>query len=711
MKYTNKFILLSQLLLCLSFSALATPNSQNLVPASNIKEAKLRITNHQFKEYCVALKVENPSITPEELVSEGSYLFLENCNNAGVLWSYDVNGRISTIENGLDYCITLPEKELKGKGSWDYLRIKRCDMGNKNQQWFVKTTKGLKYFVSAVGDYKIKDTNNYLYVSNDHAAPYDLTLATSMDGWLKNISKPRSYNFSTGLRWLYQGYFYYANYRADSYFALKETLDDSEDVLYSPIKKTLAVQQLNGINESRSYCLESQQKLNDKTWQYSVLSAKCPDIDDKAAIPDKMKWDMVVVDLPQDKNEPARVKFYDHLGNPLRIWKTKSGWGTTYTAPNNAIPDYKNVILTESTDTFYVNRDVALFELFKSANEQKRTQNCPALSQNPSTSSPSISKERIARHLPPGFQMTTAWYDRLRQIANALSGPETAGRCGACFMQTLEIIRELTELRDPTASTDGHYFNPSDPTPSMTQFSQRFPEAFRVQNIIAHSGAAAIQGMADLFYAGAITQDDFIQYRNRFVLGEQEELIEDLLPDIYTRPRSNFVNVTGFDLATRGSINAAVAGLPVGSTVFVRASFRLQNPFQLYSHATPLIHFHDGWVMLETASVGQTPVEQLNHYRGQSPADAVFYYYQNREASLHDIDFSDPVGNFLVITQIDLRRNQSGVTSPAISFGNCTGDGEDGHRGTGAQAEPSVQNLCQYPNGGLGRCFGAASSH
>lgn len=689
--------------------AIAATN--NLIPADNIKEAKLKITNHQHREYCVDLKVEHPVITPEALVSNGSYLFLKTCNDARALWSYDVNGRISTLQNGLDYCITLPDKV----SSWDYLRIKRCDISNKNQQWFTKKEHGDKYFVSMVGNYRIKDTNNYLYVSNKTTDLYDHTLTSSMNKWLQNFSKPRSYNFSTGMHWLYQQNPYYANYRADAYMVFKESIDDSEDVLYSPIKKTIAVQQLNGVNESRSYCLNSKQSAKESVWRYVSLHSQCPEVDDEGAVPKSMQWDMVLVDLPADKNLPAKVKFYDYLGNSLKVWSdaTQSGWGFAYTAPNNALPSYEN-ILTKSKDVFYVNRSLALFWLFQSANEQKRVQFCPSHSIDPNQKQ--TSHDRVIRSLPPGFQVTDAWYDKFQKIAltKSDSSEAIAGICGPCTLQALEIIRELIETDAAAPEAGGHYFDPSNEHTAISQFSTRFPQLFAEQNLLASQARADITQLGQLLTQGRISGGQYRDDFRRITVDAQQNTMLGMLPDGYqvTQPSGiTGIRFSGYDNLTTEAINTALTNSPVGTIVLLTSNLSLLSGSTV-AHGSPLVRFADGWVVLETAGSTADRVQLFNHHRSQTPADAVFYYYQTRRpyvtaSSVNNINFQDPF-SYLSIFSI----NRPNITNMFLSltFGNCTGEGEDGRRGSGEVEGTSVQNLCQHGEGALGRCFGGSTS-
>lgn len=132
-------------------------------------------------------------------------------------------------------------------------------------------------------------------------------------------------------------------------------------------------------------------------------------------------------------------------------------------------------------------------------------------------------------------------------------------------------------------------------------------------------------------------------------------------------------------------------------------------------HSVPLIRLNNGWVVLEVANPNapRSIIDFFNHARFTTPADAVVHYLQNR--SPYTINGHNNIesyaGNFLLFTQINLR--PSVITrNPSVSFGNCSGEGEDGKRGTGTEKEARdlIQNRCSFKDGTSGRCYGESSA-
>ena len=682
-------------------------------PADKIIEKKLEI-NGVFVPKCYVLR---PRDSFTYVISEYAYVGTGYCSTSEFNWSFDINGRISTNVKGIDYCITAPSNVIKEKVLLEYVKVFRCDMGNKYQQWYATEDNRIK---SLIGDYALQSYNSNVYISREKGHYYEDVLTSDMDNWIKNLSIPRSYNFSLSMNWHFGEKPYFANYRADKYLSFRASSDDSYRVLYSPYKKSLSFQHMSGENESVAYCLESLSQKGDKTWRYVELSAatECPNVQTEEPLPSNMQWRMVVSSLPENANERATVKFYDQWGNSLRVWETGGAWGLGFTIPDEAIENYEYVT-TAATDTFYVDRDVAEWSIFEAANQQQRAQFCPAPSINPlkeDENFASTTENFLPRILPSGFTLTPAWYDRLWKIAASNAGGSIPGIgiCGTCLMETFAIIREFYES-DPQMEPTGvnHYFDPALSASIVDQFASNFPDIYTSLENAMQLAQAEINALTNLFNQGQISQASYIIDFNTRVFQLIVEAANQILPDYYqTTPTA--LPFLGYTDLLRDQINDYFAQASVGTTAVVSMQVTLLDG-TTSGHSMPLIRLNNGWVVIEVANqfAARPAVDFFNQARFTTPADAVFHYYQNRNPytinGQNNIAFH--VGDFLLFTQVNVRPSVI-MRNPSVSFGNCTGEGEDGKRGTGQEKEPQdlVQNRCIFKYGGTGRCYGHSES-
>lgn len=681
-------------------------------PANKIMEKKLAVIP-QWGLRIPQCYVLRPRDSFTYVISERAIAGLDACSNSSTTWSFDVNGRISTVVNGLDYCLTAPGSVISGVVTYDYVRAFRCNMGNKAQQWYISDE---RHITSFVGNYNIKSYNKNLYISrkDDH---YDYVLSDEMAAWEKNFSIPRSYNFSLSMNWKIQNKQYFANYRADSYAAFRSSKNNSYRVLYSPYTKLLSFQHMLDVNESIAFCLKSNSKKNDKVWQYAEISSSttCPKTGSEL-LPKDMQWDMVVVDLPEDNKKQAVVKFYDQWGNALKIWDSSGSWGLAFTIPNDALPSYESVA-TESTGSFYVNRAVAEWVLFDAKNQQKRAQYCPSPSIYPQQRSDKLEENNI-QLLPPGFTLTEDWYNRLWQIAASPATGQTPGIgvCGSCLLETYEILRSLYEANAQLGpSGNNHYFDPTSQVSIIDQFASNEPNIYLAQENVMQESVVEMNALRDLYRNGYITINTYLEdYYAR-----QIELIRSsvnvMLPDFYQAAQTSFP-FRNYTQIFRDNINHYFSHAAVGTTAIISTQLELINSRELIGHSAPLIRFNDGWVVLEVAVPGASisRVDIYNRARFATPAEAIFNYFQHRSPYVingqNNINFSS-ILNTIVFTQVNLRPSVI-VRNPLVSFGNCTGEGEDGRRGTGTQTEARdfVQNRCLFSSGDSGRCYGESSS-
>lgn len=688
------------ILLC-QVKALSAPYT----PADPILNKQLQVIVHTGGKYCYTLVPRDSAVA---VITDNAYGYVDNCSKTDFLWSFDINGRLSTSVNGLDYCLTLPESVLKGTKADDYVIALRCDLGNRAQQWYLKNG---DHFQSLIGGYRIKDRGWYLMVSNDPDEYYDHSISTDdMAQWLKNASVPRSYNLSTDMNWHDGGSVFYANYRDDSYVAFRTDRNNSYRVFYSPRTKLLAFQHFSGDHGDLAYCMVSNSQMGDKTWRYTSLSSSdvCPNVETEQ-IPKEMQWTMVVVDLPEDKKKQARVKIYDSFGNPLKIWKKgSSAWGLAFTAPNGALPSYESMLWT-SEETFYVNREVAEWARFYAANELVRTQYCPAPSSSPQQLF--AEKKTEVGHFPPEFQLNDDWYLWLAAIARSPIDEEreSIGLFGDCFLQTVEILRELYESGG--AAGLPHYFDPSSRASALTQYAERFPDASAE---LEQAYLASREEHSALFAAyriGEVSLDQYYQRYRELVSIDVRAVLNMVLPDFYaSRPHALAFN--GFSADLIYEINHLFGGRSVGTSVILSSQVRLLASGRTIAHSSPLVRFTDGWVVLDTSAEGveEAAITAFNRQRFQTPAEAVLYYFQHRvpfnQRGQNNIDFSY-IGSNLVLTEIEMRP-LSVVVSPVMSFDNCTGEGEDGRRGSPSpsQGPPRTPNYCVQDGGASGRCYG-----
>lgn len=127
-------------------------------PADNILERKIQIKD-TFVNRCYTLR---PRDSFTYVISEYAFVGTDYCSTANYTWSFDINGRISTNAGGLDYCMTAPDSVIKKGAELDYVKAFRCDLGNKNQQWYITKDNRIR---SLMGDYALQSYNTKVYIS------------------------------------------------------------------------------------------------------------------------------------------------------------------------------------------------------------------------------------------------------------------------------------------------------------------------------------------------------------------------------------------------------------------------------------------------------------------------------------------------------------------------------------------------------------------
>nr|WP_269809295.1 DUF1561 family protein [Enterovibrio nigricans] len=364
---------------------------------------------------------------------------------------------------------------------------------------------------------------------------------------------------------------------------------------------------------------------------------------------------------------------------------------------------------TTSKSEFFVNAAVSDWVEFLSANEQVRSQHCPAPANNYTAISPRV--------LPDSFHLTDDWYLRLLTIAaSPTQGVHIGlGVCGACYLETLEILREFYESLNGSVP-NSHYFDPTEQITAVDQLSYSYPALYASLETIWQEALSDSIALTDQHRAGQITEEQYLtSFHTRF---EQLHVStqNNFLPDFYQVSPSTF-RFTGYTDDMTQQINSILPNdtASVGTTAIVVTQFYLSNN-QPDSHSVPLVRFSDGWSVLEVAVPNATlsRVDRYNRARFPTASEAIFNYFQTRSPYFinghNNVNFGN-ISNIMLINQVNIRPITI-VSNPLVSFGNCTGEGEDGRRGTGkltpeTQEKNSIQNLCVTESGEISRCYGA----
>ncbi|EKO62873.1 PF07598 family protein [Leptospira kirschneri str. H2] len=354
--------------------------------------------------------------------------------------------RISYNVNNTWLCITAPETVIHAEKTWDYVHLRPCTINDPLQRWIVKENS----FWTADGNYRVKDTNWYGYISRNSGDNYNHTLDSSMDDWVKTVATPGNISIQTSIAWDLQ-----TTAGNERYFVRWGGSDKNTTPLYyNPESGHLA--QYDPVSGSL-YCMYSNVGKSDWNW---VTWASCSD----AAI---------------SKNNPAfwNVSFEteeggiitDYQGNILRVTRYGSNWGIAYAVK----PDYlKRDITHFPTSLFIVNKDLLDWTRYTASNLGKTDPYCPAGNKE------SLGRKRVVRTLPPNFQLTDAWIRRLYAIATSNTPPVSIeGICRTCMLHSFQMLAELQEYHSQGPLQSGGYFFDTAPnTDPFVSIRQRYPE-------------------------------------------------------------------------------------------------------------------------------------------------------------------------------------------------------------------------------------------
>ncbi|MGE8802146.1 DUF1561 domain-containing protein [Leptospira kirschneri] len=554
-----------------------------------------------------------------------SYIVIEQCWQMHVKNArYDVFQRISYNVNNTWLCITAPEKVVRGEENWDYVHLRPCTINDPLQRWIVKDNS----FWTADERYQLKDTNWYGYISRNSKDRYNHTLDSSMKDWIQTIATPGNISIQTSIAWDLQ-----TTEGNECYFIRWGGSDKNTTPLYYN-SESGHLAQYDPVSGSL-YCMYS--NVGKSNWNW-VTWASCSD----TAI---SKENPTFWNVSFQTEEGGIIT--DYKGNLLRVTRYGSNWGVAYAAkPDFVKKDTKN----SPTSLFVVDKSLLDWTRYTSSNLGKTDQYCPAGNHE------SILHKRVKRTLPPDFQLTEEWIQRLYEIARTDSNSHTAlGVCGVCLLQALQMIAELQEYHSQGPLQSGGYFFDTAPyTDPFISFRQRYPLLNMLLSDVPTVYSSAGRTTRQLGLASART----------------------VLPQYNWTLSSEFI--------TRSEILSHITSLiasPSGSIWLAILRLRRTNGVRGW-HAVPILRTSQGLVVIRT----RASLTSLDNYRQSltpttDPFLIIDNYLERPDLSLERL------------TTIQLGEVYSNTFDFIISNRNCTGEG-DNRRGTGEYPTSASVNQC-----------------
>ncbi|QOI41640.1 DUF1561 domain-containing protein [Leptospira interrogans serovar Canicola] len=560
-----------------------------------------------------------------------SYIIIEQCWQMHVMNArYDVFQRISYNINNTWLCITAPEKVIKAEKNWDYVHLRPCTINDPLQRWIIKNNS----FWTANGFYRLKDYNWYGYISRNSGDRYNHTLDSSMNDWVNTIATPGNISIQTSIAWNLQ-----TTEGQERYFIRWGGSDKNTTPLYyNPESGHIA--QYDPISGSL-YCMYSQVGGNQWNWVTWALCSDAAISKDNPAF-----WNVFF------KTEEGGI-ITDYKGNLLRVTRYGSNWGVAYAAkPDFVKTDTKN----SPTSLFVLDKSLLDWTRYTYSNLGKTDQYCPAGKHG------SIIHRRIKRTLPPDFQLTEEWIQRLYAIARSTTRQtQHSGICGVCLLQTFQMLAELQEYHSQgPLSAGGYFFDTAPNADPFISFRQRYP---LLDNTL--SDAINIFGPS---------------YNTTWLLTLAYAIT--MLPQ-YEWTLSNTFN-------TRPEILSYISSLinsPPGSIWL--AILRWRRPDGTFiGHSVPILRTSQGLVVIPTNVSSSRTLE--NFRQSLIPSTDPNHIITNLER---------PNVTLTRFTTIELGGLYQNTFDFLISNNNCTGEGED-RRGTGNYPSSTSVNQCS----GDGRC-------
>ncbi|MCR8629508.1 hypothetical protein BEN42_19855 [Leptospira interrogans serovar Canicola] len=590
-------------------------------PTDPPKDKPIKIVIHDGGRFCYG-----PVFSGDE-----SYIIIEQCWQMHVMNArYDVFQRISYNINNTWLCITAPEKVIKAEKNWDYVHLRPCTINDPLQRWIIKNNS----FWTADGVYRLKDTNWYAYISRNSGDRYNHTLDPSMNDWIKTVATPGNISIQTSIAWDLQ-----TTEVQERYFIRRGSSNKNTTPLYyNPESGHLA--QYDPISGSL-YCMYSQ--VGDNQWNW-VTWALCSD----AAI---SKNNPAFWNVSLETDEGGIIT--DYKGNLLRVTRYGSNWGVAYAAkPDFVKTDTKN----SPTSLFVVDKSLLDWTRYTYSNLGKTDQYCPAGNHG------SIIHRRVKRTLPPDFQLTEEWIQRLYAIARSTTRQtQHSGICGVCLLQTFQMLAELQEYHSQRPlSAGGYFFDTAPNTDPFISFRQRYPLLDNTLTDAINIFGPSYNTTWLLTLAYAIT----------------------MLPQ-YEWTLSNTFN-------TRPEILSYISSLinsPPGSIWL--GILRWRRPDGTFiGHSVPILRTSQGLVVIPTNVSSSRTLE--NFRQSLIPSTDPNHIITNLER---------PNVTLTRFTTIELGGLYQNTFDFLISNNNCTGEGED-RRGTGNYPSSTSVNQCS----GDGRC-------
>ncbi|ULG76839.1 DUF1561 domain-containing protein [Leptospira interrogans] len=590
-------------------------------PTDPPKDKPIKIVIHDGGRFCYG-----PVFSGDE-----SYIIIEQCWQMHVMNArYDVFQRISYNINNTWLCITAPEKVIKAEKNWDYVHLRPCTINDPLQRWIIKNNS----FWTADGVYRLKDTNWYAYISRNSGDRYNHTLDPSMNDWIKTVATPGNISIQTSIAWDLQ-----TTEGQERYFIRRGSSNKNTTPLYyNPESGHLA--QYDPISGSL-YCMYSQ--VGDNQWNWVIWSL-CSD----AAI---SKNNPAFWNVSLETDEGGIIT--DYKGNLLRVTRYGSNWGVAYAAkPDFVKTDTKN----SPTSLFVVDKSLLDWTRYTYSNLGKTDQYCPAGNHG------SIIHRRVKRTLPPDFQLTEEWIQRLYAIARSTTRQtQHSGICGVCLLQTFQMLAELQEYHSQRPlSAGGYFFDTAPNTDPFISFRQRYPLLDNTLTDAINIFGPSYNTTWLLTLAYAIT----------------------MLPQ-YEWTLSNTFN-------TRPEILSYISSLinsPPGSIWL--GILRWRRPDGTFiGHSVPILRTSQGLVVIPTNVSSSRTLE--NFRQSLIPSTDPNHIITNLER---------PNVTLTRFTTIELGGLYQNTFDFLISNNNCTGEGED-RRGTGNYPSSTSVNQCS----GDGRC-------
>ncbi|EMP05347.1 PF07598 family protein [Leptospira interrogans serovar Pyrogenes str. 200701872] len=560
-----------------------------------------------------------------------SYIIIEQCWQMHVMNArYDVFQRISYNINNTWLCITAPEKVIKAEKNWDYVHLRPCTINDPLQRWIIKNNS----FWTADGFYRLKNYNWYGYISRNSGDRYNHTLDPSMNDWVNTVATPGNISIQTSIAWNLQ-----TTEGQERYFIRWGGSDKNTTPLYyNPESGHIA--QYDPISGSL-YCMYSQVGGNQWNWVTWALCSDAAISKDNPAF-----WNVFF------KTEEGGI-ITDYKGNLLRVTRYGSNWGVAYAAkPDFVKTDTKN----SPTSLFVLDKSLLDWTRYTYSNLGKTDQYCPAGKHG------SIIHRRVKRTLPPDFQLTEEWIQRLYAIARSTTRQtQHSGICGVCLLQTFQMLAELQEYHSQgPLSAGGYFFDTAPNADPFISFRQRYP---LLDNTL--SDAINIFGPS---------------YNTTWLLTLAYAIT--MLPQ-YEWTLSNTFN-------TRPEILSYISSLinsPPGSIWL--AILRWRRPDGTFiGHSVPILRTSQGLVVIPTNVSSSRTLE--NFRQSLIPSTDPNHIITNLER---------PNVTLTRFTTIELGGLYQNTFDFLISNNNCTGEGED-RRGTGNYPSSTSVNQCS----GDGRC-------